>query len=1003
MGIRIAIGAIIAVLLGGTGYFAQQSHSTKNQLQKREIELSAEKDNTAKLNLRFKTIEQQMKGLQSRLDKEGTSTKTEIQEMSRQIAEKSASLDQEKAKVQNLDITLKQIQTTLDDERKARAEAEKTNQQNTELAGNRAEEIKRLETQAQKMSRQIAEKSASLDQEKAKVQNLEITLKQIQTTLDDERKARAETEKTYQQNTELAGNRAEEIKRLDTQAKQMSKLITEKNTDIKQERAEIRNLKTTHDITNSSLNNERRMRAEAEKANKESLELAAKRAEEIKRLEAQAKEMNQFIAEKNADTKQQKAEIRNLKTTHDITNSSLNNERRMRAEAEKANKESLELAAKRAEEIKRLEAQAKEMNQFIAEKNADIKQQKAEIRNLKTTHDITNSSLNNERRMRAEAEKANKESLELAAKRAEEIKRLEAQAKDMNQFIAAKITGIEQEKAKTRKLEIALSRIQASLKSDRKTQAFVDKLSKQNLEFAADRAKEIKRLEKVRGILETQVARMDGLIASEQKKAKDRDVTDKRNTTAKVGTEKAQNGELARKRAEEIARLEKTRMVLNTQVQEMSRLIAEKNTGIAREKTKTQNLELALNQIRGTLDAERKTRAKAEKANAQIAEFARNQTKKIESLAKAGELLRAQVQEMSRLIAEKTSGIEQQKAKTQNIENALKMRTEETDRLAKAKELLGAQVQEMSQLIAEKTSGIEQQKAKTQNIENALKMRTEETDRLAKAKELLGAQVQEMSQLIAEKTSGIEQQKAKTQNIENALKMRTEETDRLAKAKELLGAQVQEMSQLIAEKTSVAELIKNKLDQTNLSLSETIKKHTLAIARSKILEKKAREEAERAQKLESDLNELNKKLKKQFVSLQQTKDLLRVTFVNSLLFDSGSARLREKGLEALLSVAEFLQKQKDKVIRVEGHTDNQPIKGNLLDRYPSNWELSSARAVSIVKFLESNNISPARMSATGHSFYRPVASNDTGDGRAKNRRTDILLSNRTPKAAATTP
>ena len=125
--------------------------------------------------------------------------------------------------------------------------------------------------------------------------------------------------------------------------------------------------------------------------------------------------------------------------------------------------------------------------------------------------------------------------------------------------------------------------------------------------------------------------------------------------------------------------------------------------------------------------------------------------------------------------------------------------------------------------------------------------------------------------------------------------------------------------------------------------------------------------------------------------------------MNSLLFDSGSARLKEKGLEALLSVAEFLQKQKDKIIRVEGHTDNQPIKGNLLDRYPSNWELSFARAVSIVKFLESNNISPARMSATGHSFYRPVASNDTGDGRAKNRRTDILLSNRTPKGAATTP
>ena len=835
MGIRIAIGAIIAVLLGGTGYIAQESHTTKNQLQKREIQLSAEKDNTAKLNLRFKTIEQQMKGLQSRLDKEGTSAKTEIQEMSRQIAEKSASLNQEKAKVQNLEITLKQIQTTLDDERKARAEAEKTNQQNTELAGNRAEEIKRL----------------------------------------------------------------------DTQAKQMSQLITEKNTDIKQEKAEIRNLKTTHDIINSSLNNERRMRTEAEKANKESLELAAKRAEEIKRLESQAKEISWLITEKDTGIKQEKAKIRNFKTTLDIINGSLDNERKARTEAEKTNQQNIELAAKRAKMIKQLEATLKENQTTLAD----------------------------ERKARAEAEKANKESLELAAKRAEEIKRLEAQTKEMNQFIAEKNAGLDQEKAKTRKLEIALSRIQASLKSDRKTQALVDKLSKQNLEFAADRAKEIKRLEKVRGILETQVARMDGLIASEQKKAKKSDITDKPKTAAITAKANAQNGELARKRAREIARLEKTRMVLNTQVQEMSRLIAEKNAGIAREKTKAQNLELALNQIRGTLDAERKTRAKAEKANAQIAEFARNQTKKIESFVKAKELLGAQVQEMSRLIAEKNAGIAREKTKAQNLELALN--------------------QIRGTLDAERKTRAKAEKANAQIVEFA---------------------------------------RNQTKKIES-----------LAKAKELLGAQVQEMSQLIAEKTSVAELIKNKLDQTNLSLSETIKKHTLAIARSKILEKKAREEAERARKLESDLNELNKKLKKQFVSLQQTKDLLRVTIVNSLLFDSGSARLKEKGLEALLSVAEFLQKQKDKIIRVEGHTDNQPIKGNLLDRYPSNWELSFARAVSIVKFLESNNISPARMSATGHSFYRPVVSNDTGDGRAKNRRTDILLSNRPPKGTATTP
>lgn len=680
MGLRISIGAIIAVLLGGTGYFAQQSQSTKDLLQEREAELTKEKESSAKLKSdiqRFKGIEQKVKGLESRFANVSASAKTRMEELSKLVEEKNATILQDKAKLLALATALEENQTALDNERKARAE-------------------------------------------------------------------------------------------------------------------------------------------------------------ETKRLETQAKAANRLIAEKSAGIKQEKAKIRNLKVTLDIINSSLENERKARAE-----------------ETKGFESQVQKLNQLIAEKNAGIKQEKNQIRSLKVTRDILSGSLDNERKARAEAEKTNKANIELAANRAEGIKRLETQAKEMNQLIAAKNAAIEQEKAKARKFEIALERLQANLKSDRKTQALVDKLSKQSLEFAADRAREIKRLERVRGILEAQVQRMDRLIASEQKEAKKNDIAAKKPktiaTTAKV---KALNGELARKRAEEIARLEKTRTLLNTQVQEMGRLIAEKNAGIAREKTKAQNLEHALNQIRTSLDNERKTRAKAEKANARNAELAR---------------------------------------------------------------------------------------------------------------------------------------------------IRAEDIGRLTKARELQKAQIQEMSQLISEKTSVAELIKNKLDETNLSLAETIKKHTLAIARSKVLEKRALEEAERAKRLESDLSEMSGKLKEQLVSLQETKDLLRVTFVNSLLFDSGSATLREKGRGALSTVADFLQKQKDKLIRIEGHTDNRPIKGNLLDRYPSNWELSFARSIAIVKFLESKNISPARMSATGHSFYRPVASNDTEEGRARNRRTVILLSSPRPK------
>jgi chemotaxis protein MotB len=82
----------------------------------------------------------------------------------------------------------------------------------------------------------------------------------------------------------------------------------------------------------------------------------------------------------------------------------------------------------------------------------------------------------------------------------------------------------------------------------------------------------------------------------------------------------------------------------------------------------------------------------------------------------------------------------------------------------------------------------------------------------------------------------------------------------------------------------------------------------------------------------------------------------------------------------------------DKQIHVSGHTDNQPITGKLLERYPSNWELSMARAMTIVRFLQDTaKVPPERLVATGQGEYHPIASNKTTKGRARNRRIEILL------------
>ncbi|HEV7232488.1 MAG TPA: OmpA family protein, partial [Bacteroidia bacterium] len=115
-----------------------------------------------------------------------------------------------------------------------------------------------------------------------------------------------------------------------------------------------------------------------------------------------------------------------------------------------------------------------------------------------------------------------------------------------------------------------------------------------------------------------------------------------------------------------------------------------------------------------------------------------------------------------------------------------------------------------------------------------------------------------------------------------------------------------------------------------------------------------------------------------------------VSMSDKLLFKSGSAEVEAKGLEALQKLAEVLNKNQDIDIFIEGHTDNIPIKTS---RYADNWDLSVARATNIVRQLtEKYDVSAKRLTASGKGDNFPVASNDTPEGRAKNRRTEIILS-----------
>jgi chemotaxis protein MotB len=148
------------------------------------------------------------------------------------------------------------------------------------------------------------------------------------------------------------------------------------------------------------------------------------------------------------------------------------------------------------------------------------------------------------------------------------------------------------------------------------------------------------------------------------------------------------------------------------------------------------------------------------------------------------------------------------------------------------------------------------------------------------------------------------------------------------------------------------------------------------------------------QRYDSVLASLNEEVKKGQLQVRQFKDMLTVDVAEQLFFDSGRATLKETGKALLQKVADSLKGYEDKAIRIVGHTDNVPITKGLQKVFPSNWELSVARATTVVRFLQAGGIAPDRLVATGRAEYAPVAPNDSPEGRQKNRRIEITLIDR---------
>jgi chemotaxis protein MotB len=168
-----------------------------------------------------------------------------------------------------------------------------------------------------------------------------------------------------------------------------------------------------------------------------------------------------------------------------------------------------------------------------------------------------------------------------------------------------------------------------------------------------------------------------------------------------------------------------------------------------------------------------------------------------------------------------------------------------------------------------------------------------------------------------------------------------------------------------------------------------------------IFQKGRRSDARRIEELSNQLDELDQtkklleerlsgEIEDQQVRLQMMEKGLVITVVGDLLFDSGKANIRPEAFTVLGKVARILKENvAQHNVGIEGHTDNQPIQHS---GWKSNWELSSARALSVLHYLvDEKEIKPTRLSAIGYGEYHPVSSNDTKSGRQLNRRVEIVI------------
>ena len=344
--------------------------------------------------------------------------------------------------------------------------------------------------------------------------------------------------------------------------------------------------------------------------------------------------------------------------------------------------------------------------------------------------------------------------------------------------------------------------------------------------------------------------------------------------------------------------------------------------------------------------------------------------------------------------------VEQQAASLEKEREALSARSAELqsrlDSLEREKGQLGSELSDVRTQIAALENDKQQLASGTATAQSEivkLQQRAAELEaesaRVAKEREQLR---QEQSRLSASLDQ--ERQRLKTEGEEKARLAR--ERERLQQEQSQLSASLEEERRRLKAEAEEKARLQQEQSQLSASLDEERKRlKTEAEEKARLEQERAAKEDEirRLTKTQEELSQsLKDEIAKGNIKIQQVRDRLTINMVDRVLFDSGRADIKPAGLKVLKQVSDVLNKITDKQIRIEGHTDNVPISTKLQDKFKTNWELSTTRATTVVRYLiDQGGVQPQSLSAVGYADTHPIESNDSEQGRSSNRRIEIVL------------